>query len=328
MNIAMRPIVFPSLLDNSMLNASACYKKFFYEYILKLAPPQKSIHLHAGGTVAEALQVVRLAYYKHGKSPEEALKLGIRAAIRFWGDYPEPTGDREKYKDFINVAAAIIDYFRQYPLETDMVQPYRRENGDPAVEFTFAIPLPIKHPDTGNPILYGGRSDMVGVCQGFNCIVDEKTTYSFGSNWTKQFMMRGQFIGYTWAGQQSGMNTKVCIIRGIAIQQREIKHLEFGPFAYPQWQIDRWYEQMLLKVRRLVTAYEEYKVGVVEDEAWPLNFGEVCSSFGGCPMMDLCTSENPEIWYSTFIDNTWNPLHKDPTKEFEIDIAEKILEEV
>lgn len=324
MNIPAQPgsiLQFPQLIDNSMLSASACMRKFFLEYCLRLAPPQKSIHLHAGGVVAEALQVIRNAYFRDKLSPEESLKLGIRAAIQFWGDYPEPTGEREKYKDFINVAAAIIDYFRQYPLETDYIRPLIRENGDPAVEFTFAIPIPILHPDTGNPLLYGGRADMVGTHAGFNCIVDEKTTYSFGSNWTKQFMMRGQFIGYIWAGQQSGMNTTMCLIRGIAIQQKDIKHLEFGPFAYPQWQIKRWYEQMLLKVQRLVDAYDDLKQGVVQDEAFPLNFGEVCSSYGGCPMMDLCTSESPEVWYSTYIHNTWNPLHKDPTKEKEPEIV-------
>lgn len=314
---------FPHLLDNSMLSASACKKKFFYEYCRRLAPPQKSIHLHAGGVLAEALQVARIAYFRDGRSAEDALRLAIRAAIRYWGDYPEPTGDKEKYKDFINVAAAIIDYFRQYPLDTDHIRPYIRENGEPAVEFTFAIPIPVLHPETGNPLLYGGRSDMVGVYAGLNCIVDEKTTYSFTSNWTKQFLMRGQFIGYCWAGQQTGLRTSTIIVRGIAIQQREIKHLEFGPFAFPQWQIDRWYEQMLMKVRALVEAYEDLtKHGVVEDEAFPLNFGEVCSSFGGCPMMDLCTSEQPEVWFPTYVPNVWNPLHKDPTKEKELLVEE------
>lgn len=164
---------------------------------------------------------------------------------------------------------------------------------------------------------------MVGVYAGLNCIVDEKTTYSFTSNWTKQFLMRGQFIGYCWAGQQTGLKTSTMIVRGIAIQQREIKHLEFGPFAFPQWQIDRWYEQMLLKVRALVEAYEDLtKHGVVEDEAFPLNFGEICSSYGGCPMMDLCTSESPEVWFPTYVPNVWNPLHKDPTKEKEKTVLE------
>lgn len=309
---------FPSLLDNSMLSASACPRKFFLEYCRRLAPPQKSIHLHAGGVFAEAMQVARNSFHRDGRTAKDSLDLAIRAAIQYWGDYPEPTGDKEKYKDFINVAAAIIDYFRQYPLETDHIRPYIRANGEPAIEFTFAIPIPIKHPDTGNPLLYGGRSDMVGRYGGFNCIVDEKTTYSFTSNWTKQFMMRGQFIGYCWAGQQTGLETQTCIIRGVAIQQREIKHLEFGPFQYPQWQIDRWYEQMLMKVQRLVDAYVDLtQHGVVEDYAFPLNFGEICSSFGGCPMMDLCTSENPEVWFSTYTANTWNPIQKDPTKEKE-----------
>lgn len=307
-----REITFPSLLDSTMLNSSACPRKFFWQYVLRLAPPRKSIHLHAGGAFADALQVVRLAHFKYGKPQELAILDGVRAFWDYWGDYPEPD---KSYKDSINVLAAVIDYFRQYPLETDLVRPFIRENGDPAVEFTFAIPLPIAHPDSGEPILYGGRSDMLGVYQSLQCIVDEKTTYSFISDWSKQFQMRGQFIGYCWAGQQSGFEKlRHCIVRGIAIQQRDIKHLE-AIFEFPQWQIDRWHSQMLMKVQKLVTAYEIWRDDPNRhDIAWQFNYGEVCSSFGGCEMMDLCATEDPEIWFPTFAQNTWNPLLKDMSK--------------
>lgn len=289
---------FPKVIDSTILLSTACPTKFFYRHCIHLAPNQKSIHLHAGGAFAEAMQVVRIKFYKERLGLEASLLEGMRAFIMYWGDYDAPEGS---YKNFENTLAAVFDYFHHYNPESDYIQPYKREDGTPAVEFTFGIPLPIAHPETGEPIIYAGRCDMIGVHNYLIGVVDEKTCYSFGFDWAKVFQMRGQFIGYTWAAQQYGMPVNLCVVRGIAIQQRSIKHLE-TLFTYPQWQIDRWYMEMLQKVTYLVACWEHNE--------FPMNYGDICGSYGGCEMMDLCTSEHPENWFSTFDRREWNPLHK------------------
>lgn len=289
---------FPQVLDSTMMLKSACPTKFFYEHCLNLHPSQKSIHLHAGGAFAHGVEHVRKAFYIKKLPLDECLFEGWREFINYWGDYEAP---ENSYKDFANVSAALFDYFHQYNPNNDYVQPLIKADGTPAVEFTFSIPLPVEHPDTGEPLIYAGRCDMVGKYQNATCIVDEKTTYTFPADWARVFAMRGQFIGYTFAAQYYNMPASMCIVRGIAIQQRSIKHLE-AILQFPQWQIDRWYLEMIKKVEYLKRCWQERDM--------PLNYGDICSSYGGCPMLDLCTSHQPENWYGTFEVREWNPLNK------------------
>lgn len=298
---------FPTVLDSSILLTASCPTKFFYQYCLSLAPVSKSIHLHAGGAFAHAVETVRKAFYLEGKSLDISLFDGWRAFTTYWGDYDEvPTEGSGSYKDFINMSAALFDYFRQYNPETDYIQPFVKANGEPAVEFTFSIPLPIMHPDSGDPLIYAGRCDMIGQYQGNVCIVDEKTSYMFAQDWSKNFSMRGQFLGYTFAARHFGIPANMCIVRGIAIQQRSIKHLE-AILTFPQWQLDRWFENMLFKVQSLVDAWNA--------KSFNLNLGNECASYGGCPMIDLCQSKNPENWVETFEIRKWNPLDVGHVKE-------------
>lgn len=301
---------FPQVLDSSILLTSACPTKFFYQHCLSLAPVTKSVHLHAGGAFAHAVETVRRSFYLENKPLDQCIYIGWRALIDYWGDYNDvPTEGSGSYKDFVNVSAALFDYFRNYNPETDYIQPYRKHDGSPAVEFTFSIPLPINHPDSGEPLIYAGRCDMIGTYQNAVCVVDEKTSYSFTNDWSRPFSMRGQFIGYTWAARHFGLPVNMCVVRGIAIQQKNIKHLE-AILTYPTWQIDRWYQEMLQKVM-LLTEYWKAK-------QFPLNYGNECSAYGGCPMMDLCQSQSPENWVDTFEIRKWNPLDVKMIKSGEI----------
>lgn len=288
---------FPKVVDSTILLKAACPTKFMYEHCLGLAPHQKSIHLHAGGAFAHAMQIIREQYYKHGKTLEQAQLEGMRQFIEFWGEYEAPF---KSYKSFENVLAAVFDYFRIYNPETDHIQPFTKANGDPAVEFTFGIPINIMHPTTGEPLIYAGRCDMIGVLNGrMNVIVDEKTTYTFADGWSKNFAMRGQFLGYTWAAQQFKIDVRAAVVRGVGIQVKDIKHQE-AILTYPQWQIDRWYREMLQKVQYLKDCWT--------NNEYPVNYGDICSSYGGCAMLDLCTSHQPEAWFDTFAVRRWNPL--------------------
>lgn len=289
---------FPQVFDSTILLTAACPIKFYYQFCIGLSPMQKSIHLHAGGAFAHAVEKTRKAFYLKKLPLNEAIYEGWREFINYWGEYEAP---ENSYKSFENVSAALFSYFNQYDPSSDYIQPYIKSNGEPAVEFTFSIPLPILHPDTNEPIIYAGRCDMIGVFnRGPTCIVDEKTSYSFSPDWAKQFNMRGQFLGYLWAAQSFGIPASMCVVRGVAIQQRSIKHLE-AILTFPQWQIDRWQQEMLRKVQYLKDCWV--------NKDFPLNYGDACSSYGGCPMMDLCGSENPHIWYDSYEVRKWSPLN-------------------
>ena len=71
---------------------------------------------------------------------------------------------------------AVEFYFEEYPLDGDSIKPYKFEDGRTGIEFTFGIPIPINHPDSGDPIVLAGRFDLLGYYNDLLAVVDEKTT--------------------------------------------------------------------------------------------------------------------------------------------------------
>ena len=163
------------------------------------------------------------------------------------------------------------------------------------------------------------------------CIVDEKSTTSLGSSWTKSWSMRGQFLGYCFAAQNYGLPISTALIRGIAFQVKEIQHAQVIE-QYPQWQIDRWWKCANRKVRRLVDTWidacEELHIQsgsadtvmITEHDSfpefaaqWEHSYGNACDSYGDCMFRDsLCTTQHPEDWLSEYDIRRWDPLAKDP----------------
>lgn len=292
---------FPRVFDSTMIStARSCYQKFFREYIERRATSAISPDLHAGGALARALEVARVAYYRDGKSQDEAITEALYSFLPYWGDY-EPPPSNPKTRDA--TWGAFMYYLQQWPFATDYMQP-QLQNGSPSVEFTFAEPLPINHPETGDPLLYAGRFDMLGEMHGTLWVDDEKSTKYFYKEWSKKWRMRGQFQGYTWACRKNGIPVEGAVVRGIAIQKTQYQHLEAIVQIF-DWEIERWYEQMLRTIEDLINCWRQ--------GYWDYDLAHSCESFGGCSYFDLCTSANPENWYGDFVERVWNPLAQDPT---------------
>ncbi len=297
----MEPLTdFPTSVDSTMLSAyRACAQKFFRGHIQCLQPDKVSIHLHAGGCFAHGIHTYRNAFYNDKLEPRACAGLAMEAMMAFWGDYEAPDGHA---KSHANVQKALLDYFEEYNPEDDIVQPYMGGDGA-AIEFSFGVPIPINHPQTGDPLMYSGRFDMLGVRKPkILCVVDEKTTGSISYNWADQWPMRGQFIGYCWGAQQYGHKVNHAVIRGVAIQKTQIKHAE-AFVSYPNWLIERWYKEMLVDVHNMVKCYK--------DGVWLHNYADSCSAYGGCQYLNLCGSESADRWYDHYTVRKWDPLKKE-----------------
>lgn len=316
---------FPEIIDSTMLSAyGACPRKFWYEFVCNLSPGT-SIHLHAGAAFARGLEAARTAFYVTKLSHPAALLAGLNAFMAYWDadtaaayaadpssnpltlelvDYPGQA------KDFVNMAYALLEYFTVYPLDSDPLQPVIMAGDRPAIEFTFAIPLPIRHPESDNPIIFAGRCDMIAYFRDMITIVDEKTTAAIGPGWARQWSMRGQFYGYVWAAQTYGIEASSALIRGMAIQKTQFKHAMAIEYFAP-WQIANWHTTMLNRVHAMVEDYHTGASGA--SSAWDQSFGDACSAYGGCSFLDLCTVEDPQAWFSTYGRRNWNPLAVDPT---------------
>ncbi len=295
---------FPEYVDSTMrASFVGCPRKFYSEYMLnrRVGDGQNSIHLIAGKAFATGVEETKQAFYRDNHTAEEALIIGTRALI---GSYREPERFSDQVKSLDNMIGALDDYFQHYGWETDHFQPLRRPNGDPAIEFSFALPLPeVNHPVSGLPIIYCGRADWLGVHQDTGIIyaVDEKTTSRLGPTWGKQWRHRGQFTGYVYAGREAGIDVQGAVVRGISILKKSYGHAEVMQ-VYSRHYLDRWMEQLQADVRRMISLWDSGK--------WDFNFSDSCYAYmSPCSYSDACSSRDPDKYLMSNLDHLkWNPL--------------------
>jgi hypothetical protein len=294
---AIRPPFF-TVLDSTIVSTfRACPQLAYRQYIEHWKPKSKSVHLHAGGAFAHGLEVARLAFYRDGKPEDESIALGITALLDFYGDFECPA---ESAKSKARMAMALAYTFDAYPLSTDPARPITLPNGKLGVEFSFAEPIDETHPETGDPLLYVGRLDMLVNYAGAVYGEDDKTTSQLGASWAKQWDMRSQFTGYCWGAAQGGVPLAGFLVRGIGIMKTKFDTQQALTYR-PQWMIDRWYEQLLLDVKRMKQCWES--------GMWDYNLDHSCEDYGGCPMKTVCLSKEPQTWLNTaFERRVWDPV--------------------
>jgi len=299
--------LFPTIIDNTLRkNFAACPMKAFRAHFQRLGPVEPSIHLHFGACFASGLEMARRAFYGEGLTASEAEDVGRKTIEQHWGEY-DPDGNGT-VKSRSRCLSALESYFIEYPLATDSIKPYKSDKGDLGVEFTFALPLPLKNPDTGEPLLYGGRFDMLGLFQDTLYVVDEKTGTSLGASWGNQWELASQFSGYCYAAKAFGLPVAGAIIRGIGLLKAQTTFAQILTYR-PQWLLDLWYEQLLRDVERMIYYYEMHKDS---GRHFDYNFGDSCSAYGSCEFKRLCLSPNPENWVQGYyVERHWNPLTKD-----------------
>lgn len=288
---------FPVLIDSTMRSDySACPRKFFYRHILGLSPTVTSIHLVAGSAYARGLETARKLFYDEGVSPADAIAEGAAALIAEYGE----DIDNDHPKRWDRVLEAYLSYFKQWPMESDYMHPHFHGDSH-SVEFSFALPLQLDHPNTDDPLLYGGRFDMLAERQGALFVEDDKTTSSLGAQWSKQWALRSQFTGYCWGAKQFDYPVAGAVIRGTAILKTQINHAEAIVYR-PEHIMDRW-------IKRLYEDIHDMRQHYIDDQ-WPCRGEEsgACSAYGGCPYLQMCEASEPERWVTMFEISRWIPV--------------------
>jgi hypothetical protein len=301
-------MTFPIALDSTMIAAfRSCPQRFFREYFEHWKPKLASVHLHAGGAYAKGLEIARRAYYEDGDSADDAIARGLQALITTYGDFECPP---DSAKSCDRMAGALEYYFSIYPLDSDPAVPLTLPNGRRAIEFSFAIPVEIKHPDSGDPILYCGRSDMFVEWAGGIYGLDDKTTSSLGASWARQWALRSQFTGYTWAAKQCGIDASGMIVRGTSILKTKYDHAQAITYRAP-FLIEKWYEQLHRDLTRMVVMYRNWKDSGRSD-AWDSSLDHACTEYSGCIFTRVCESPDADTWLPMYFDKrVWSPLTRE-----------------
>jgi PD-(D/E)XK nuclease superfamily len=291
-------IPFPHAIDSTTLAAfRSCPQKAFRTYFQHYKPLGESVHLVAGKAFAEGIEFARRAFYEQNLSPDDSIASGLAALINSYGDFQCPP---ESAKSLERTAGALEFYFQSYPLGVDSATPLQFPDGRSGIEFSFAQPLPINHPITGDPLLYTGRADMIAHFAGGVYIYDEKTTSQLGASWGKQWEMRSQFTGYCWAAREFGYNPSGVIVRGVSILKTKYDTLEV-PTYRSDYEIDRWLRQVCEDLDRMMWAWKR--------GYWDYNLDHSCAEYGGCSLLQVCKSPNPDQWLETYFERrVWDPL--------------------
>ena len=305
---------FPIAIDSTFLGTfRSCPQKAFRQYVQHWKPATESVHLIAGGAFASGVESARRAFYEDGLATEEAIGLGLAALISHYGDFECPP---DSAKSLERTCGALEFYFASYPLGADGAKPLKFTNGKFGIEFSFAMPLGINHPVTGDPLLYTGRSDMIAEAYGGVYIYDEKTTTSLGASWARQWDMRSQFTGYCWSARELGFKPAGVCIRGVSILKTKFDTQQVLTYR-SDYEIDRWLEQTHRDIERMIKCWQE--------GYWDWNLDHSCADYGGCALQTVCKSPNPETWLEAyFTKRVWDPLARQEisVEQYEANMAE------
>lgn len=295
----MRP-PFPHIIDSTILaNIRMCQQKAKWQYLDHWKPQAESVHLVAGKAFASGLEAARNTFYRDGRPADEAICDGLTALTKEYGDF-EPPGDSPK--SWVRMAGALEYYFSVYPLGGDRATP--RFFGDRhGIEFSFAIPIPVLHPETSDPIIFCGRADMVADAFGGLMLYDEKTTTQLGARWSRQWEMRSQFTAYTYGLLEHGINPTGVVVRGIAIRKDGYDNMQHITYR-ADWERERW-------LRQTCKDLERFKAAWLADD-YDFNLEGACQEYGGCMFTRPCKSKEPQEWLKVeFARRVWNPLARE-----------------
>lgn len=294
---------FPQTLDSTFMAAfKSCPQKANLEFVQHWKLRDQSVHLHAGAAYASGMEAARTAYYIDGLNAEDSVATGLQALLTAYGNFECPP---DSAKSAERMAGALEFYFSRYRLGEDKATPMTLPGGKRGIEFSFLEPLDILHPETGDPILYSGRMDMMCDFEGMKLGEDDKTASQLGASWPRQWDLRSQFTGYVWGARRAGIILNGFLVRGVSILKTKYDTLEAITYR-PDWQIDRWEHQLTRDIKRLIAAWEE--------GYYDYNLDHACAEYGGCPFRSVCQMRDPSNLLSQqFERRRWDPVARTET---------------
>ena len=289
---------FPAVIDSSLIAAfRSCPEKARLEFFEHWKSRDPSVHLHAGAAFAKGLEVARTEYYVNGQSPEDAEALGLAALLTAYGDFECPS---DSAKSAERMAGAMEYYFHQYPLGHDKAVPMHLPGGKRGIEFSFLEPLDLSHPETGDPLLYSGRFDMLVDYEGMKLGEDDKTASQLGASWSRQWDLRSQFTAYVWGAARAGIKLDGFLVRGVSILKTKYDTLQAITYR-PQWQLDRWERQVTFDIQRMINSWDQ--------GYFDLNLDHACAEYGGCPFKSVCQMQRPDALLQQQLERRrWDPV--------------------
>lgn len=292
----------------SLSNYEKCPRYYQLVNLLGYQPKDKSVHLIFGGLYAAALE----HYHKHlteGMSVDEATRAVVLAVMFETWEYDldedgdiirgsgKPWDSMHNLKTRETLIRSIVWYLDHF--KNDETEVYYNDEGVPAVEYSFALPL-------DNDIIWCGHIDRLVTYGTDIYVMDQKTSgATISSRYFKQFTPDIQMSGYTYAGKVI-FNLPV---KGVIIDAAQIAvgftRFERGFVHRTEDQLDEWLDNSMLNILR---ARED-----TSDNLFAMN-RQSCGNYGGCDFRDVCSASKTHgkrLLAADFVQRPrWDPLER------------------
>lgn len=280
----MLPVIDRPLDNTAMAAYMTCPREFYHSMILHRRKEAESTALRYGTLWHKMLE----AHYWSG-GEKDAVQ---QAMLLNW------PGDAEG--DYRSFQRAFYDY--------DM---YVKRWGKPSNEDSKTIGWPeapmleIASSTDGGvlPFPYTGKLDRLIEIQGMVYVEDHKTTSRLDSNFSKQFVVSSQMLGYAWLAQQLVPGKTVAGVRINVIHTLDRStNFERILVSFSPQRIAEWVENMAVWMRRLAS-----------DQEFPGHYGDNgCSrKYGMCVYHEVCGTSarfRQRELEREFPINPWNPM--------------------
>ncbi len=275
-----------------------CPRLYQYIVIDGYTSKEENVHLRFGGEYHQCISDYkreRAANIPHDDAVFDVIKALIYRIDDWWPDH--------KYKNRISLLHAVIGYLDGH--DEDKVETIIKEDGEPAVEFSFRFEMG-RMANESQPYLLCGHMDDVVMFQDDYFIRDHKTTTSTpGNYYWQQFEPNNQMTLYTLASRVI-LNRAA---KGVIIDSAQILLTE--PFVrFTRGMTYRTEEQLDEWLHDLDYWLDQAEI-YAERSHWPQN-DTACNMYGGCRFRHVCAA-SPQvrdmILQSDFDKGEgWNPL--------------------
>lgn len=314
------PGAFLLVIDNSSLEKFVTCPMSARNYlVLGREGGAKNAALTFGGAVHAGLEQLLLGQ-------DEVLQND--AIAKHFRDCPAPPDD---YRTLQN-ALAILKAYRVRSTFPDYDWTILSDASGPLVERAFELPLfavdiSFNLPDgtavTSIHVAWSGRMDAIVFCNGRARVCDHKTTSIAGDQFTQDFILSNQTLGYTWAAQQlyPEHNVSGFVLNAIHFKRptgTSQSLTEPGPrggaaplsffrayYDYSPERVSWWVDN----VKRIILDFIHH----LAENSWPSHTKWCFGKYGKCPYHDACVEDNPVVRDNLLTSNlyqtvTWNPV--------------------
>lgn len=310
----------PEIWDATKLSSYTCEMRGHYAMERHLRTLEPSEALAFGKAFHKAVEVWTQASLDDvtpaitgGVCTRDPMKEAKDAFARVWeADLPKELRDKLEVegnrRSVANGHRLFEAFTRKFPLEMF----------DKIVATETPFTLYLGRTPLGREISWSGILDRGVVWQEGLYIVDVKTWSPWGGcpnveRFFAQQRLRGQFLGYAWAGRELGwgnFNGIMCHAVEVSLEGKTIRakkkledFIQLDVINLVEEHINEWRDDTLRKIDRIYAAREA--------QYWIRDRGDLCNAFGGCPYRDICEA-NPLLRESIIETNyrreEWNPM--------------------